>query len=347
LPDSFEELLTSDHQFSRAARRAIGELCELWGDESEKRRIYEALWLAPELRRRGVAHVHAHFAGSAARTAFWLKRLAGVRYSFTAHANDVFCDEPRERLEMLMQAAECVVTVSDYSARYLREGFPAQAAKVTRVYNGIHLDRFAQGTPEVDQPPLVVAVGRYIEKKGFGDLVAACRLLGDRPFECWIVGEGPLESELRAAAGGDSRIRVAGPRSESEIVDLLARATVFALPCTAGAAGEKDNLPTVIMEAMAAALPVISTPVAGVPEMVIDGDTGFLVPEHDVEALAARLGEMLDDPARARAMGEAGYRRCKQNFATEQTTAELKAVLARCRAFEGESRGWMKRWFNK
>ncbi|MDD5198348.1 MAG: glycosyltransferase family 4 protein [Terrimicrobiaceae bacterium] len=342
LPVSFEHQIETDGAFRRNARRAIGELRELWGGESEKRRIYEALWLAPEMARRGVAHVHTHFAGTAARTAFWLKRLAGVRYSFTAHANDIFCDEPRERLEMLIRDAECVITVSDYSARYLREQHPANAAKIHRVYNGIHLERFHRGEPDAVQP-LIVSVGRYIEKKGFVDLIAACRRLGDRPFECRIVGQGPLEEELRAAAAGDSRIQIVGPKSEEEIAGLLARATVFALPCVNESGGGKDNLPTVIAEAMAAANPVISTPVAGIPEMVADGGTGYLVGEHDVERLAARLGELLDDPARARAMGEAGRMRCVSLFSAERTTAELRATLSKCGAFQPRRRGWLDR----
>ena len=345
LPASFDEALKAD-AFRRAARRGIADLRALWGDEQEKRRIYEALWLAPELRRRGVEHVHVHFAGIAARTAFWLKRLAGIRYSFTAHANDIFCEESPERLEMLIREAEVVVTVSDFSVRYLQERFPAHAQKVRRVYNGIHLERFRLADPNPSRP-LILAVGRYIEKKGFLDLIAACRQLGARPFECLIVGQGPLEAELRAAAEDDNRIQITGPRGEEEIIALLARASVFALPCINEQAGGKDNLPTVIMEAMAAGLPVVSTPTAGVPEMTIDGETGFLVPEHDVEALTARLIGLLDDPERARAMGAAGRKRCEALFATERTTQELKATLASGGAFNVKSKGWWSRIFNR
>jgi len=341
LPGSFDEALKSD-AFRRAARRALADLRALWGDEQEKRRIYEALWLAPELRRRGVEHVHVHFAGIAARTAFWLKRLAGIRYSFTAHANDIFCDESPERLEMLIREAEVVVTVSDFSVHFLKERFPTHAQKVRRVYNGIHLEHFRLAEPNPTRP-LILAVGRYIEKKGFLDLIAACRRLGDRPFECLIVGQGPLEEELRLAAKGDARIQITGPRGEEEIIALLSRASVFALPCVNELAGGKDNLPTVLMEAMAAATPIVSTPVAGVPEMVEEGRTGFLVPEHDVAGLAARLGELLDDPARAREMGAAGRRLCEERFATERTTTDLAAVLRDCGAFAARPTSWWRR----
>ncbi len=343
VPSSFDERIAEDATFRREARRAIEDLRELWGDETEKRRIYEALWLLPELRRRGVGHVHVHFAGIAARTAFWLNRLGGIRYSFTAHANDIFCDEPLERLGMLIANAALVVTVSDYSVRFLRERFPVHAAKVRRVYNGIDLTRFPRSEPDAARP-LILAVGRYIEKKGFADLVEACRQLGPRPFECLIVGQGPLEDTLHAAALGEPRIVVTGPKSEREIAELLARTSIFALPCVDEAKGGKDNLPTVIMEAMAAGVPVVSTPVAGVPEMVIEGETGRLVPPHDPAALAAALAEMLDEPARSRAWGEAGRARCEALFATDRVAAELHAALEQAGAFRQERRKWWQQW---
>ncbi len=345
LPDSFEKLLATDAAFRRRARQAIGELRRLWGGEGEKRRVYEALWLLPRLRRQGIAHVHTHFAGTAARTAFWLNRLGGIRYSITAHANDIFCDEPSERLEMLIAEAACVVTVSDFSVRFLAQDFPAHAPKIHRVYNGIHPRRFRVSSPDASRP-LILSVGRYIEKKGFADLVAACRGI-EKDFECHIVGQGPLEAGLRAACAGDARIRIAGPKSEMEIIDLMARASVFALPCVDESSGGKDNLPTVIMEAMAAAVPVISTPIAGVPEMVEHGVTGLLVPPREPERLRDALGDLLSDPAAATAMGAAGHRVCLEKFATERTTEQLRTLLAEYRAFEPPQDGWLVRFFRK
>lgn len=332
LPESFESRLGSDGAFRRQVRKALAELRGLWGGEGEKRRVYEAMWLLPELKRQGVSHVHSHFAGTAARTAFWLKKLGGVRYSFTAHANDIFCDEPLDRLGMLIAEAECVITVSDFSVRFLGEKFPGHAAKIRRVYNGIHPGRFRITHPDASRP-LILSVGRYIEKKGFADLIAACRA-SDADFECLIVGQGPLEDALREASAGDARIQITGPRSETEIIELMARASIFALPCVDELAGGKDNLPTVIMEAMAAAVPVVSTPIAGVPEMVENGVTGLLVPPRDPRALQGALDRLLENPVQAVAMGEAGRRACLEKFAAERTTGHLRAILSEYRAFE-------------
>lgn len=329
LPERFDGILSEDVDFRRAARKAQAELRTLWGSEKEKRRVYEALWLGPRLQVAGIRHVHVHFAGTAARTAFWLNRLFGIEYSVTAHANDIFRDEPPERLAQIFERARVVVTVSDFSVAWLREHFPQAREKFHRVYNGIEMDRFPPGEL-ANTPPLLFTVGRYIEKKGFCDLLAACSHLSDREFFCQIVGLGPLEEALKdqvALLGLSGKVVIAGPRSEAEIRALLAKTSLFVLPCVYAADGAVDNLPTVIMEAMAAGLPVVSTRIAGIPEMVVDGQTGYLVPERDPMALADRIGRLLDDPAGARTMGQAGRARCAELFATDRTTAALIACL--------------------
>jgi glycosyltransferase involved in cell wall biosynthesis len=328
LPEKFDTILASDTNFRRSARRALESLRALWGCEEQKRRIYEALWLGPMLRDAGIRHVHVHFAGSAARTAFWLKRLFGVQYSITAHANDIFRDEPPERLAQIFRAAAVVVTVSEFSLRYLRTNFPSQGGKFYRVFNGIDVDRFPTSSFPCGRP-LILSVGRYIAKKGFCTLVEACsRLEGD--FECQIIGNGPLEESLKEQAallGVDKRVSITGPKAEGEIKRLLERSRMFVLSCTRAEDGAMDNLPTVIMEAMAAGLPVVSTSVAAVSEMIVDEQTGFIVSEKDSTALAQRMGYLMDNPEFARAMGIKGRERCRQLFDLDRTSAALCEIL--------------------
>ncbi len=329
LPEKYDDILAADTAFRRAARKALETLRCLWGSEQQKKRIYEALWLGPRLQDAGIRHVHVHFAGTAARTAFWLKKLFDINFSVTAHANDIFCDEPPDRLAQIFDAAAVVVTVSDFSLQYLQEHFPALTAKFHRVYNGIEMERF-HPTDFPPGRPVIVGVGRYIEKKGFGTLVKACSQLGRRDWECVIIGQGPLEEELREQVeklGLEGRVVIAGPRSEGEICQILSRAHLFALPCLNAADGGMDNLPTVIMEAMAAGLPVVSTPVAAVPEMVVEGSNGFLIPERDAGALAGRLRQLLDDPELGRTMGAAGRDRCRELFEISRTSASLYQIL--------------------
>jgi glycosyltransferase involved in cell wall biosynthesis len=312
------------------ARAAV----EKWGRQSDFLRLYQAIYVGLELQRRGLRHVHAHFAGMGARTAYWIREFFGIPYSFTAHANDIFA--PRDfvvSLEKLMESAAAIVTVSDYSVRLLQERVPAASGKVHRIYNGVQLDRFSPRDVK-DGPPAIVSAGRLIEKKGFGDLVKACALLRSRGvlFRCTIIGEGPLEEALRAqisAQGLEGSVELAGPQTQARIAERLAKATIFALPCRREADGGMDNLPTVIMESMAAGLPVISTPLAGIPEMVEPGVNGELVPEGDPTALCDALQRLLADRELARHYGSRGREIARDKFSIETSAGQLRAIFDR------------------
>ncbi|MFA7345771.1 MAG: glycosyltransferase family 4 protein [Terrimicrobiaceae bacterium] len=332
LPPDIEKALGEDP--APSATR-IRRKWEIWrrAAESDRKRVFEALWLGPLLRERGIGHVHVHFAGMAARTAFWLKKFFGIPFSITAHANDFFVganDKSPVGLGDLFREARHVATVSDFSKSLLQARFPEAAGRIVRVYNGIDTDRFS-GPRIPASPPLILSVGRYIEKKGFRDLVAACALLPDLSFECRIIGEGPLEAELRALAessGQRGRVIIAGPAPESEILELLHKSTVFVLPCVTDSKGDSDNLPTVIMEAMAAGLPVVSTPVAGVPEMVVEGVSGFLAGEHSPSSLAGKIRVLLGREDLRESMGLAGSARCREMFDVRKTCGDLLRMLA-------------------
>lgn len=309
------------------------------GDRADKRRVHEAAYIGVKLQEAGVRHAHSHFAGIGARTCWWLKFFYDISYSFTGHANDLFCKTDFEiTLAKLMRDSCLVVTVSDYTVRNLQGRFPESAGKVKRVYNGLNLEPFRAAGQRRDEQAvwsgerLIFTVGRLIEKKGFDDLVRACALMrkdGVRDFRCVIVGDGPLEDELRglihANEVGDW-VELAGPKSQDEIIAYLERAAIFALPCVTEKDGGKDNLPTVIMEAMGARVPCVSTILAGVPEMVIDGETGRLVAERQPEDFARAMAEVLADPERAMAMGKAGELRAVELFAKEVTAKQMRRL---------------------
>jgi colanic acid/amylovoran biosynthesis glycosyltransferase len=175
-------------------------------------------------------------------------------------------------------------------------------------------------------------VGRLIEKKGFGDLIKASALLRANgvAFHCSIIGEGPLEQTLRAqiaAEGLEGSVELTGPQTQAQIAQRLAHATVFTLPCTREADGGMDNLPTVIMEAMAAGLPIISTPLGGIPEMVEPGVNGELVPENDSAALAEALQRVIADPVLARRLGNRGRQIASEKFSIETSARQLHTVF--------------------
>jgi glycosyltransferase involved in cell wall biosynthesis len=201
-------------------------------------------------------------------------------------------------------------------------------------------------------PPMILSVGRYVEKKGFGDLIAACALLRERrvQFRCALAGGGPLEETLRAqiaAAGLGEMVELLGPRPHTEVRRLLAEARIFVLACVVEKEGGSDNLPTVIMEAMACGTPVISTRVAGVPEMIANGTDGLLVAPNDPVALAAAMEKLLGAPAFAASLAARAREVAEARFAIAKTTGALRDLLVeRCGVVAPgtEVRRWWRFW---
>jgi glycosyltransferase involved in cell wall biosynthesis len=303
-----------------------------WRRRTDFLRLYQAVYVGLRLREMGIGHVHAHFAGMAARTAFWIKEFFQITFSFTAHANDIFAPRQFEiTLEKLVDAARAIVTETDFAARFLHERFPNRVDRIHRIYNGLDLAEFERAGFS-STPPLIVAVGRLIPKKGFSDLIRACGLLagGGKSFQCEIIGAGPLETELCRQIeelGLQDRVVLVGAKPQSQLRQRLAAANVFVLPSVIDADGGMDNLPTVIMEAMATGLPVVSTDISGIPEMVIENETGFLVRPGDVLAMANAIEKLLNDRSLAQRLGDGGYERAQRLFSIEKNVRELYALI--------------------
>src|SRR6266700_3456368 len=231
-----------------------------------ERRARNGLFFAEQFVRSGGAHFHVHFASHATHTALFIKEISKIGFSFTAHAQDFMLDVGSdEPLREMCREAAFVVTVSDYSRELLVHKCPDAAGKIYRIYNGIDLRKFQPGPPRSPAlRPRILSIGRLIEFKGFRELIAACAELKKRgiEFECAIIGDGPLRGELQnaiAAAGLDSIVRLPGALPQEEVVRRLADCDVFALACIVDRKGASDILPTVILEAMASARPIVST----------------------------------------------------------------------------------------
>ncbi|PYI58584.1 MAG: hypothetical protein DMC60_12495 [Verrucomicrobia bacterium] len=330
-----EKELLNDVRSASKKRKLTPEIVAAlddWGRRTDFLRLYQAVYVGLRLQELEVRHVHAHFAGMAARTAFWIHRFFPMTFSFTAHANDIFAPRHFEiGLDKLVDVARVIVTETDYAAQFLRERFPQRADSVHRIYNGLDLAEFERADFS-STPPLIIAVGRLIAKKGFAELIRACALLADRGklFRCEIIGEGPLENELRAQIAQlnlQNRLVLSGTKPQREVRQHLAAASVFVLPSVLDPEGGMDNLPTVIMEAMATGLPVISTNIAGIPEMVVQNETGFLVQPGDPIALAKAIEDVIDDRLLAQRLGEAGHQRAQELFSVEKNVRELCALL--------------------
>ena len=291
--------------FWNAIRESSEVFPELWshlGDAKglTARDVQQALLLARLTRTRGIEHLHAHFASAATTVTRLAARFAGVPYSFTAHAKDIFHEQVRPgELEQKLLDAAAVVTVSDFNVAYLRELYGSAAARVRRVYNGLDLRRFPFHSPR-SRPRRVVAIGRLVEKKGFHVLIEACAELvrQGEEFECEIIGTGEQDAALRhqiAELELGKHVRMPGPLPSEEVVRHIQSAAVMAAPCIVGQDGNRDGLPTVLLEAMALGTPCVSTDVTGIPEVLRNGDTGLLVAQSDAAALAGALKRLLDE----------------------------------------------------
>lgn len=294
--------------------------------------LAQAIELALQARARGITHLHAHFGTVAATVTRLAARLAGLRYSLTLHAKDIYhaSVDPALMRDKLRDAAG-VVTVSDYNARYLTETYGEAASGVRRIYNGLDLSRFEYAPPSADSRE-ILAVGRLVEKKGFDVLIDACRILRERgvAFHCRIVGDGTERSNLLVRIErldlGD-RLSLPGPLPHAALIGIFRQAALLAAPCVVGNDGDRDGLPTVLLEAMALGTPCVSTAVTGIPELVRDGDTGLCIPPQDAEALAAALERLLADRSLRERLSTRARRLIEHEFDIRRNAARLRELF--------------------
>jgi glycosyltransferase involved in cell wall biosynthesis len=305
-----------------------------------EQRARNALYFADHFKRRGVDHVHVHFANRAAHTAMFLKEISGIPFSVTAHGQDFMKDLGNDDLlREICAAAEFVAAETDYSRDLLRQRCPDSAAKIHRVYNGMDLARFpydetARPAVAPYQAPRIISIGRLVAFKGFEYLIDACADLARRglQFTCEIIGDGPLRDDLEARIRNlklSDQVHLLGSLSQGAVLEKLTAADIFALASVTDTQGASDVFPTVIIEAMAAARPVVATRLAGIPESVVDGETGLLVSPEDTMALAEALGRLIQDAKLRFRCGRAGRARIEQHFRIEHTVGPLIELLQR------------------
>jgi glycosyltransferase involved in cell wall biosynthesis len=289
---------------------------------------------------KSVRLIHAHL-GQSGPFAMAGAGSAEVPFVVSYYGHDVVMHRTRERFEpwawwytllrrRVFARAARIVVLSEHMRRALVEqGCPAEKVEVVRL--GLDVARFdgATRTPRAAAAPLrVLMVGREVDKKGFDDGLAACRATIDRGVPCKVslLGTGgPLAAPLRAKAASLG-LDVEWLEPASSVPEAMAAADVLLVPSRTAADGDEEGTPTVIVEAGAAGLPVVSTRHAGIPEQVADGQTGLLAGERDVPGLADALATIAKDPARAHAMGEAGRERMARDYSLAAHRARLHAV---------------------
>lgn len=284
---------------------------------------------AERMRALGVSHVHAHFANHPALAALIVNRLAGIPFSFTAHGSDLHVD--RRMLPQKVAAASFVVAVSEYNrALILEEAGDEHREKVVVIHCGVDPAVFAPestgpapaqelGAPLGLRPLCIVCVASLEEVKGHRFLLTACRSLADRgvPFICHLVGDGPLRAKIEARIerlGLASTVLVHGALPRPDVRRMLRTADVSVLASHPTRSGKREGIPVALMEAMACGLPVVASSLSGIPELVDDGRTGFLVSPGDADAIAERLECLAGAPALRARMGRAAREKVGSSF---------------------------------
>ncbi len=299
----------------------------------DARDVFQAVHLSVLARELGVNVLHAHFATSATDVARLASRITRIPFTFTAHAKDIFHESvDAGTLARKLSDAAAVVTVSDYNLQYLRTSFPDATGNVRRIYNGLDLPRFPFTLPE-ERDRRIVSVGRLVEKKGFDVLVEACAVLRKNgiAFQCDIIGQGDQEQMLRNLIDRfdlDGHVTLTGPLPLHRVKDEVQKAAVVAAPCVVGADGNRDGLPTVLLEAMALGTPCVSTDVTGIPEAIRHDVTGLIVPQRNARALARALATMLGDPALRCRIARDARHLIENSFDVAKSAAALRGVFA-------------------
>lgn len=300
-----------------------------------------AAWIAREIERQGgCRQLHAHFALAQTEVAMAAASLLGCPFSFTAHARDIYATP--SALAEKMRAASVVVTCTGYNVEYLRGLCPdLPPSHVQLVHHGVEvapqvLAHPAAAPPEKDEPPTILAAGRLVEKKGFDTLIDACALLSARgvAFRCRIFGDGPLEDTLAraiTAAGLTGSVDLPGWAPAGQLLEEMRRATVFAMPSRVTEGGDRDGIPNVVLEAMAARLPVVATRVSGIPEAVRHDATGLLVAAGDANALADALERVLTDRTFAGQLANGASACIAEEFTLAVSSSRLSGLFERSR----------------
>jgi glycosyltransferase involved in cell wall biosynthesis len=324
-------LLLQPLQAVRALRDAL--IADLTGPMARLKFLFQA-WMglatAWRLRKQGIGHVHAHLANVPATVGLYIARGLGAGFSFTGHAADLFVY--RGALAFKLAQADFVSSISHWHQGFYDGIVPAPREDRPVIRCSVELP--AAIRPEGND---IVAVGRLVSKKGFDLLVRAFARLNRPDLHLTIAGGGEEQDALLALAkaeGVADRIAFLGSTPHAECLELIRNARLFAIPCRTSSTGDRDGIPVVLMEAMAAGRPVIAGRLESIAELVEDGVSGLLVPPDDVDALATALAHLVDDADMRRRMGLAGRARVEEEFSDAINWDRLEAAIDR--AYTGE-----------
>ncbi len=296
--------------------------------------LYEltiSCYFAGHCRRFGAEHIHVHFASRSLSLGLMMGMLTDLPVSCTVHAFDIFTRSPGS-LQMRLAKCKFIAAISQFNVEYLRNTCGKSVADLCRVVHcGIDAEKFSPVSRE-PEPGRIVCVCRLSPKKGLDVAIRACAKLRDNnvKFLFEIAGNGPQRNSLEKLIGQlhlADNVKLLGARQNDQLTELFGRACVFLMPCIKTTNGDMDGIPVAMMEAMASGVPVVSTAISGIPELVEDGVTGRLAPEKDVDALAQILKELLENMDKIKQLGKAGRERVLKDFSISKNAEKLRELI--------------------
>lgn len=295
----------------------------------------KAAWIAKDLENQQIGLVHTHFAWLSAGAGWVISRLLDVPFTITTHAYDIYSIK-NDLLPFTAAEAARVITISEENRRAmlkLAPGLPPE--KISVIHCGIDLTFFQPDGSDhlaVEQPLRITSVGSLIEKKGHEVLIRACAVLKERgvDFACTIVGGGNLHDDLAALIHGldlADRVSLAGTQPQPWVKQRLSQSDIFVLSCVSAGGSDRDGIPVVLMEALAMGVPVISTPVSGIPELIRHEETGLLTPERDATRLADAILRLAEDGVLRQKLITGGRALIEREFDIAGNVVHLSAIF--------------------
>jgi len=287
-----------------------------------------ALAVGYELRRIGVRRVHALWASLPATIGWIVATAFDLDFSFAAHSRDIYVlgRMLREKIALARAVVACSRSVAD---RLKESAGPSLAHKIALVHHGIDAAKLPARSAAPDD--FILAAGRFEPKKGFDVLIDACRILAERgrPVRCVIVGDGPLAEHLETLArrAADARVELRPWMHHDELMQLLAAAALVAVPSVVAPSGDRDGIPNFLLEALAVGVPVVASDVGGIPEVVRDAQTGFLVESGQSASWADKIGQILDKKGQNRDITRRGMELIRQEWTLSEAVSTLEKLI--------------------
>jgi glycosyltransferase involved in cell wall biosynthesis len=294
-------------------------------------RFFYAAKIALQLKKSDCKHLHVHFAHVPTDVAMYATKMVGGSFSVTAHANDLF--ERGWLLKQKVERSSFFGTISEFNKRFLEnQGIDVEKVRVIRC--GVDEQQFSPREFKAPKKPFKIGmVGRLVEKKGVDTLIDAAKLVIDSGVEIKveIAGSGPLESELKQQSASnkfnDDVVSFVGALPHDQVVDFIKSLDAFVLPCKKDKHGDMDGIPVVLMEAMLSGVPVISTKLSGIPELIDDKNTGLLVPPNNVEALSEAIIDIYSNQQQTKKMVAKAIDKVRNEFSIHINSERLKALF--------------------